>query len=183
MSQEEKKLLNQLGGRILREAGLDFEEWKDYNWITKGKDHRSGIDDEGYADYYLVKCWNDSKMINEADASVYRQLVEVDSVLGTSASLQLECCLCWTTRWDIIKTIDFDQVDQYGAYERMRKDTCIGFAHLYLHRCTKESESEEKIDSHVFNRLVELDTRLGTTAPEQLFTCLDYTIRWIIIKV
>ena len=102
-SQEEKKRLNQLGGRILREAGFDFEEWKDYDWITKGTDHRYGEDDEGYADYYLVKCWNETMKINEADPSVYRQLVEIDSKLGTSISMQLSCCLSWTTRWDIIK--------------------------------------------------------------------------------
>ena len=103
VSKEEKKRLNQLGGKILRAAGLDFEEWKDYDWITKGVNHRGGIDDEGYADYYLVKCWNDSKKISEADAFVYRQLVEIDETLGTDASTQLCCCLAWTTRWDIIK--------------------------------------------------------------------------------
>ena len=183
MSQDKKKRLNQEGGRILREAGLVFEEWKDYDWITKGADHRGGIDDEGFADYYLVKCWNDSKKINEADPSVYRQLVEIDSVLGTDASLQLGCCLSWTTRWDIIEAIDFDQVDQYGQYERLRKNGWVGFADLYLDRCKKESVSEEKIVSQVYNKLVELDTRLGTTASEQLLTCLRYTTRWNIIKV
>ena len=103
VSKDEKKRLNQLGGEILRKAGLDFEEWKDYDWITKGVNHRGGIDDEGYADYYLVRCWNESKKINEANASVYRQLVEIDSKLGTSISMQLSCCLAWTTRWDIIE--------------------------------------------------------------------------------
>ena len=95
--------MNKLGGKILRKAGLVFEEWKDYDWITKGVNHRGGIDDEGYADYYLVKCWNETMKINEADPSVYRQLVEIDETLGTNASTQLDCCLCWTTRCDIIK--------------------------------------------------------------------------------
>ena len=95
--------MNKLGGKILRKAGLVFEEWKDYDWITKGVDHRQGIDDEGYADYYLVKCWNETTKINEADPSVYRQLVEIDEMLGTNTSMQLSCCLSWTTRWDIIK--------------------------------------------------------------------------------
>ena len=103
ISKEDERQLNQRAGRILREAGLVFEEWKDYNWITKGDDHRDGIDDEGYADYYLVKCWNETTMINQADASVYRQLVDIDSKLGTDASTQLDCCLSWTTRWDIIE--------------------------------------------------------------------------------
>ena len=94
---EEKTRLNQLGGEMLRKAGLVFEEWKDYYWITK----ETG--DVGYADYYLVRFWNDTKKINEADASVYRKLVDIDSKLGTEYSWQLFCCLSWTTRWDIIK--------------------------------------------------------------------------------
>ena len=97
VSEEEKKLLKNLGGKILREAGLDFEEWKDYDWIKKE------TKDEGYADYYLVRNWNESKKINEADATVYKKLVDIDAKLGTELSQQLSCCLCWTNRWDIIK--------------------------------------------------------------------------------
>ena len=97
MNEEEKKRLSELGGKILREAGLDFEEWKDYDWIKKETKYR------GYADYYLVRCWNNTKKINEADATVYRRLVDIDTMLGTDLSLQLWCCLSWTTRWDIIK--------------------------------------------------------------------------------
>ena len=97
MNEEEKNRLNQAGGDLLRKAGLVFEEWKDYDWITKE------TDDEGYADYYLVKCWNETIKMNEADPSVYRQLVDIDSKLGTEYSRQLVCCLCWTLRSDIIK--------------------------------------------------------------------------------
>ena len=97
VNQEEKDRLNKLGGKILREVGLDFEEWKDYNWILNESK------DNGYADFYLTRCWNDSKKINEADATVYQRLVDIDTVLGTSLSLQLASCIFWTTRWDIIK--------------------------------------------------------------------------------
>ena len=31
--EDEKKRLNKLGGNILRETGLDFEEWKDHDWL------------------------------------------------------------------------------------------------------------------------------------------------------
>ena len=103
VSKEEKKRLDQLGGEILRKSEFDFDEGKDYDWITKGVDHHEGIVHKGYAHYYLVKSWNELKQINEAYASVYRQLVEIDSKLGTSISMQLSCCLAWTTRWDIIK--------------------------------------------------------------------------------
>ena len=73
MNEEEKKRLYELGGKILREAGLDFEEWKDYDWIKKVTGH------VGYAGYYLVRSWNKSQMINEADAKVYQRLVDIDS--------------------------------------------------------------------------------------------------------
>ena len=95
---------NDLGGKILREAGLNFEEWKDYDWI-KTKAWRLG-----YADYYLKKCENDSTMINEADATVYQKLVDIDSTLGTKLSDQLYWCLDYTTRWDIIKVLKFFQM-------------------------------------------------------------------------
>ena len=97
MSQDEKKRLNQRAGSILREAGFVFQGLKDYDWIKKE------TDDNGYADYYLVRCWNDSTQMNEADPSVYRQLVEIDSLLGTTTSDQLWACLTWTTRSSIIK--------------------------------------------------------------------------------
>ena len=90
---------NDLGGKILREAGLDFEEWKDYYWILEK------TKDVGYADYYLVRSWNQSKLINEADVEVYERLVDIDKVLGTENFRQLFCCLGWTTRWDIIKVL------------------------------------------------------------------------------
>ena len=85
MIEEEKTRLNQLGEKILNEARLVFDG------------------STGYADCYLVGCWNNSKMINEADESVYIQLVGIDSQLGADATKQLTCCLTSTTRWDLIK--------------------------------------------------------------------------------
>ena len=92
---------NDLGGKILRETGLNFEEWKDYDWILESHD-------KGYADYYLRECKNDSKLIN--DATVYQNLVDIDSTLGTKLSDQLSGCLHRTTRWDIIKVLKFFQM-------------------------------------------------------------------------
>ena len=109
---KEVKRLNQRGGRILRNAGFVFEEWQDHRWIAKETNN------VGYADYYLVKCWNNSKMINEADAFVYHQLVDIDSKLGTSASLQLLYCLCWTNRWEIIK-VNFDLKYRFRKISRL----------------------------------------------------------------
>ena len=52
-----------------------------------------------------------------------------------------------------------------------------------MDRCNKESESNEIIDIKVYKKLVELDTKLGTTASEQLFKCLYRTTRLDIIEV
>jgi len=87
----------------LREAGVNFEEGMDYDSLNK----LSFI--LGYATYYLDKCDNYSKRINEADATVYQKLVDIDSTLGTELSEQLYSCLFQTTRWDIIKVLKFHQ--------------------------------------------------------------------------
>ena len=99
--------LNNRGGKILREAGLDFEEWKDYDWI--GEEARYGCCN-GYADYYLGECEDKFAMINEANPNIYRKLVDIDSTLGTELSTQLYWCLCFTTRPDIIKVLKFLQI-------------------------------------------------------------------------
>ena len=104
--QKEKKRLNELGATILNEAGLEFEEWKDDDWIRKTTGQM------GYAHYYLDECWNASKPINEAKATTYRKLVDIDSELGVDASQQLFCCLWSTTRWDLIKV-------QFSANEKI----------------------------------------------------------------
>ena len=118
MSAEKKKRLNELGGKILRDAGMDFEEWKDYDWIvneTYTYEFGTG-EDLGYADYYLVRSWNKSKMINEADATVYQRLVEIDTTLGTEISKQLFGCLGGTTRWDIIKVLEFSSNERFKIF-------------------------------------------------------------------
>ena len=79
----------------------------------------------------------------------------------------------------LFQMIDFDKVNEY---ESLRKDY-VGFAEVYLERCDKESKSDDEIDKELYSKLVELDTRLGTTATEQLFGSLQYTTRWDIIKV
>ena len=95
MSQEEKRRLFKLCQSILRENGFDLKNYQDYDWI------RSMVG-QGYAHYYLAVCKDNSKM-NEVDASIYRQLIDIDSKLGTNASLQLWSCLYTTSRSDLIK--------------------------------------------------------------------------------
>ena len=58
-----------------------------------------------------------------------------------------------------------------------------GFAHVYLDRCKKESDSDDIIDIEVYKKLIQLDQRLGTHASEQLANCLLFTSRLDIIEV
>ena len=68
-------------------------------------------------------------------------------------------------------------------YEVIRKIGWVGFAEIYLYQCNNESKTENIPDISVYNQLVKLDTRLGTTSSEQLFACLFHTTRLDIIKV
>ena len=59
----------------------------------------------------------------------------------------------------------------------------MGFAELYLNRCSKESQSDDKIDIQVYSHFVKLDSRLGTTATEQLFMSLGYSLSLDLVQV
>ena len=98
MSEDEKERLNQLGRRLFIEEGFNLDDGLGYDWLTN-------IGYAGYAHIYLQNCWNKSEMKNEADVTIYRELVDIDSKLGTNAFLQLFSCLAYTTRWDLIKVL------------------------------------------------------------------------------
>ena len=70
-----------------------------------------------------------------------------------------------------------------NEYEELRRKGGVGFADIYLWRCNEESKTENVADIQVYNQLVKLDTRLGTTSSEQLYRCLFRTTRLDIIKV
>ena len=80
----------------------------------------------------------------------------------------------------LIQTINFEEVNEY---EDLRRNGFVGFAQEYLGRCEMKSNSEDEIDVKVYDKLVALDTKLGTTVAEQLFDCLVYTLRLDVIKV
>ena len=72
-----------------------------------------------------------------------------------------------------------ENVNEHGY---LKKKGIAGFAHLYLLRCDIESKSNQ-IDIQIYTKLIELDSRLGTTAAEQLFACVFLTQRLDLIKV
>ena len=61
------------------------------------------LDYVGYANYYLRECWDESELKNKADVAVYKQLLEIDSKLGTTQSEQLFWCLHFSPRKDLIE--------------------------------------------------------------------------------
>ena len=67
-------------------------------------------------------------------------------------------------------------------YEELKRKGYVGFAHEYLQECEK-SKSDDRIDIKVYTKRVQLDSKLGTTASEQLQWCLNYTSRSDVIKV
>ena len=88
----------------------------------------------------------------------------------------------WIKVVRLFQTIDFEQVDEFDQFKNINNKEVAGFASMYLLRCEVESKSDDEIDIRVYTKLVELDSRLGTTAAEQLFKCLEHT-RWDLIKV
>ena len=63
-----------------------------------------------------------------------------------------------------------------------RNENFVGFASKYLERFDKESKSDREIDREIYSKLVQLDSRLGTKASDQLYKCLSHTTRSDIIK-
>ena len=87
-----KKLLNQLGGYILKDAEFISEKCQDYDLIKKETEYA------GFAEYFLAEYDR-----RDNDVASYQTLVDIDAMLGTDASLQLFRCINKTTRSDMIK--------------------------------------------------------------------------------
>ena len=64
--------------------------------------------------------------------------------------------------------------------EGMRENS-MGFAAYYVDQF--EDAQEDEIDIQIYAKLVEVDSRLGVSAADQLFKCLSITTCWDIIKV
>ena len=77
---------------------------------------------------------------------------------------------------------DFEQVSDYGG---LKEDDgrWVGFAHKYLQRCKEKLQSDDEIDIDVYTQLVEVDSRLGSNASEQLLNCIRFSLRLDLIKV
>ena len=99
MSDEERKELNLKAGRLIKSLGINVD-------VKDGKyDELRELGFVGNAEYYLQKCWNKSELKNKADVTVYKQLLEIDSKLGTTQSEQLFGCVHSSLRMDLIEVL------------------------------------------------------------------------------
>ena len=57
----------------------------------------------GFADYYLNNSWDQTELVSYADATIYEQLLEIDTKLGTTQTEQLFWCVFHSIRIDLIK--------------------------------------------------------------------------------
>ena len=97
ISDEERKKLNLQAGRLIYGRPIPVPE----NNFDVLRDEEHGF--VGYANYYLKKCWNESELKNKADVTRYKQLLEIDSKLGTTQTEQLFECLLYSPRKDLIE--------------------------------------------------------------------------------
>ena len=98
MSDAERKELNLKAGILIKPTGIpidvkenEFDELREeYGYV-------------GFANYYLQKCYDESELKNKADITIYKQLLEIDSQLGTTQTEQLFKCVLASVRMDLIK--------------------------------------------------------------------------------
>ena len=96
ISDEEKKELNLKAGRLIKSRGIKMYDLKEFDEIR-------GYGYFGYANYFSKNSWDKSKLEDKADVPVYKQLLEIDSKLGTTPSEQLFGYVFSSLRMDLIK--------------------------------------------------------------------------------
>ena len=64
---------------------------------------RTEYDCVGFADYYLNNSWDKTDLVNKADKKIYKQLLDIDTNLGTTPTEQLFKCVRHSSRMDLIK--------------------------------------------------------------------------------
>ena len=99
MSNKERKELNLKAGRLIDSLGIYIAVTENEFDVLRDEEHGYA----GYANYYLEHCWNESELKNKADVTIYKQLLEIDSKLGTTQSEQLFECVFYSLRMDLIK--------------------------------------------------------------------------------
>ena len=97
LNDSERKRLNLEAGKLIQSLGISinvtenkYDKLRDAGWV-------------GYASYYLKNCYDTSELVNKANVTIYGQLLEIDSKLGTTQAEQLFECVKHSVRMDLIK--------------------------------------------------------------------------------
>ena len=98
MSDKERKELNLKAGRLIKSLGIPIA-------VTENNFDmlREELGYVGYAHYYLQGCLDETQLKNNANVIIYKQLLEIDSKLGTTQTEQLFNCVKNSVRIDLIK--------------------------------------------------------------------------------
>ena len=90
----------------------------------------------------------------------------------------------------LIDSLGFPMVHPWAIYitendydELRQKYNWVGYAHYYLGQCHDDSELMNEAETEIYRKLLEIDSKLGTTQTEQLFRCVFYSVRMDLIKV
>ena len=106
------KTENDFSGLKMKDKKRTLLSWKACRLISKNSMIYMGFDDwetiqeygvAGFAEYYLKECWDQIQLINNADLTLYKQLLEIDAKIGVTQTKQLLACVFKTLRIDIIK--------------------------------------------------------------------------------
>ena len=97
LSNAERKELNLKAGRLIQSQGISINVTENNFDVLRERIY------VGYAHYYLGHCYDESQLENKADIKIYKQLLEIDSKLGTTQTEELFWCVYWTNRMDLIK--------------------------------------------------------------------------------
>ena len=110
ISDEERKELNLEARRLFESDGVRMvsDDYDKIRGLRQGiymgvKDEVRELGFVGYANYYLLGCRDKSELKTNVDVAIYKQLLEIDSKLGTTQSEQLLECVFNSLRMDLIK--------------------------------------------------------------------------------
>ena len=98
MSDEERIKLNLKAVSLIKSLGISIPVQENMYDILRAE---HGMIE--FANYYIQSCWDESELINKADVKIYKQLLDIDTELGTNQSEQLWKCVYNSIRIDLIK--------------------------------------------------------------------------------
>ena len=83
----------------------------------------------------------------------------------------------------LIQSLGISIAVRENYFDKLRDAGWVGYASYYLQKCYDKSELVNKADVPIYNQLLEIDSKLGTTQAEQLFGCVFTSVRMDLIKV